>query len=70
MKILEAVLRWKDSDPSKPNLTMRGDKHWLLTFAAMIIRTMELESGFTRDELFRLLRAEMIHLDVEIYKDA
>lgn len=69
MKKLEATLRLKDNDTSKPSLTMRGDKHWLLTFAAMIFRTMEIESGFTRDELLRLLRAELVHLDIITYKD-
>lgn len=62
MKILTAQLRLKDAEPTKPALYMRGDKHWLLTFVAMLFEVMKQEGDLTDEEATRLLHAECFHL--------
>lgn len=67
MKILTAQLRLKNADPTKPALYMKGDKHWLLTFVAMLFETMKDEGSLSDEEATRLLHAECFHL--EMYKN-
>lgn len=68
MKILTAQLRLKNADPTAPALYMKGDKHWLLTFIAMLYETMKRENDLTDEEATRLLHAECFHLDMYRYR--
>lgn len=68
MKILSAQLKFEDDDSSKPALYMKGDKHWLLTFVAMMYETMKTEGDLTDEEADRLLHAECSHLKICGYK--
>lgn len=68
MKILSAQLKFEDGDATKPAIYMKGDKHWLLTFVAMLYETMKRESDLTDEEAERLLRAECSHLKICGYR--
>lgn len=69
MKILTAQLRLKDADPTKPALYMRGDRHWLLTFVAMLYETMKREGDLSDEEATKLLQAECFHLEMCRYNE-
>lgn len=64
MKIITAQLRLKEADPTKPALYMKGDKHWLLTFVAMLFETLKAEGNLDDEEATRLLNAERFHLEM------
>lgn len=68
LKILTAQLRLKRAEPTEPALYMKGDKHWLLTFVAMLFETMKAESDLTDEEATRLLHAECFHLNMCRYQ--
>jgi len=68
MKILTAQLHLEDADITKPALYMKGDKHWLLTFVAMLYETMKREGDLTDEEADRLLHAECSHLEMCGYR--
>lgn len=68
MKILTAQLHLKDSDITKPTLYMKGDKHWLLTFVAILFEVMKRESDLTDEEATRLLHAECFHLQNTLFE--
>lgn len=68
LRIITAQLRLKEADPTQPALYMKGDKHWLLTFVAMLFETMKREGDLTDEEAIRLLNAERFHLEMCRYR--
>lgn len=68
MKVLSAQLHLKDAKPTDTELRMHGDKHWLLTFIAMLFEVMKQEGDLTDEEATRLLHAECYHLQMTQYK--
>lgn len=68
MRALKAELRFKNDDTNQPELYMRGDRHWVLTFAAMIFETMKRDGNLDDEEAINLLKVECKHLRIDKLK--
>lgn len=70
LKILTAQLRLRNGESTEPALYMKGDRHWLLTFIAMLFETMKQDGNLSDEEASRLLHAECFHLDMYRYRES
>lgn len=68
MRVLKAELRFKNDDTNQPALYMKGDRHWVLTFTAIVFETMKREGQLTDEEAIDILKAECQRLRIEEFK--
>lgn len=64
MRIIEAKLSLLNDDPKMPNLQIKGDKKWLITFAAMLVKSMAEYSNSDIKETIWLIEQEIVQLEI------
>lgn len=67
LRVLSAQLQLNNKNTLQPELYMKGDKRWLLTFVTMIIKTTQRETNATTDEIIEMIKSEMQNLEINQY---
>lgn len=70
LRVLSAQLQINNNNTLQPELYMKGNKHWLLTFVTMIIKTMQRETNATTDEIIEMIKSEMQNLEINQYYES